>query len=318
MKNGNIGLTKNVASRIARVWRSSGSFSNLASKIVEEAYCRFCDRAIARRLLSRFASQRQPEKWVFIVGCYNSGTTLLQKVLSAHQAISGLPREGVRFTEGLSNLELNDHHMFWDEAWREHVSPTDEESQQVAAMVKRDWSIFWVHGCNIFLEKSIANTARIEWLNQHFPNAHFIGLHRNGYCIAEGLHRRSRPPAWFVEQTGQSRYPLEMAAEQWVTINTAMLQGLSLVDRKMTLAFEDFVADPAGNINQVLEFLGVAGPAVSISNGVLTVGAQQFTIHNTNTASLERLGDRKSLIESIVEPMMARLANVASVNKTVL
>ena len=305
-----------MSSRIVRLWRSSDSFGNLASKIIEEVYCRFCDRAGIRRMLSCFVTQRQPEKWVFIVGCYNSGTTLLQKILSAHPAISGLPREGVRFTDGLSNLELNDHHMFWDESWREHANPPPEESQKVAALVKRDWSIFWARGCNIFLEKSIANTARIEWLDRHFPNAHFIGLHRNGYCIAEGLHRRSRPPAWLVEQTGRYSYSLEMAAEQWATTNTAMLYGLNHVDRKMTLSFEDFVANPVEEANRIFEFLGVAGAAAATADGLLCVGTERFTVRNTNTASLERLGDRKPGIESIVEPMMARLADSSCVKKS--
>ena len=107
-----------------------------------------------------------------------------------------------------------------------------------------------------------------------------------------------------------------MAAEQWVTTNDAMLEGLNQVDRKMTLSFESFVANPVEKTNQILEFLGVSGPEVSISEGAMRVGAEQFTVRNPNTASLDRLGDRKSEIDSIVEPMMATLTNISGVKKT--
>ena len=266
--------------------------------------------------MSHFVPQREPGKWVFIVGCYNSGTTLLQKILSAHPSISGIPREGVRFTDGLSNLELNDHHMFWDDSWRDHAYPSAERSLQVAAQVKKDWSIFWGGKSQIFLEKSIANTARIVWLNEHFPNAHFIALHRNGYCIAEGLHRRSRPPVWLVEKTGEQHYPLSMAAEQWVTANEAMLDGLSKVDKKMTLSFEDFVANPLEKTNEILGFIGVSESARLMADGDLGIGAETFTVRNTNTASLERLGNRKSEIEPIIEPMMRKLSASPPVKST--
>jgi len=239
-------------------------------------------------------------------------------MLSAHPAISGMPREGVRFTDALSNLELNDHHMFWDETWRSHAYPSAESSEQVAAQVKKDWSIFWDKKSQIFLEKSIANTARIDWLNEHFPNDHFIALHRNGYCIAEGLNRRSRPPAWLIQQTGEPDYPLSMAAEQWVTANEAMLDGLSKVDKKMTLSFEDFVADPLHKTNQILQFLGVSDPAQSIANGALSIGAETFTVRDPNIASLERLGSRKSEIINIIEPMMQKLSAPSSVKSTAL
>jgi len=294
-------------SRIKKLWRSSGSWAEFRARVAEELYCTLCDREFARRVLATFKPQREPEKWVFIVGCYNSGTTLLQKVLSAHPAISGIPREGVRFTTALSNLELNNHHMFWDDSWRSVACPSPEDSASVAAAVKKDWSIFWNLECEVFLEKSIANTARIEWLNQNFPNAHFIGLYRNGYCIAEGLHRRSRPPEWLVEKTGELHYPLSMAAEQWVTTNEAMLEGLRCVDKKMTLSFEDFVEDPAGKTIALFEFIGVTGSEVSMSNGVMRVGTQEFTVRNTNTASLERLGERASQIKATIEPMKKTL-----------
>lgn len=41
----------------------------------------------------------RPRKWLFLVGCYNSGTTLLAELLSRHPDISALPTEGHFITD---------------------------------------------------------------------------------------------------------------------------------------------------------------------------------------------------------------------------
>src|SRR5688572_26729280 len=40
-----------------------------------------------------------PEKWVFVVGCYNSGTELLTELLGSQKAIAALPHEGQFLTD---------------------------------------------------------------------------------------------------------------------------------------------------------------------------------------------------------------------------
>ena len=107
-----------------------------------------------------------------------------------------------------------------------------------------------------------------------------------------------------------------MAAEQWVTANEAMLDGLSKVDKKMTLSFEDFVANPLEKTNEILRFIGVSEPARLMADGALGIGAETFTVRNTNTASLERLGNRKSQIAPIIEPMMHKLSASPPVKST--
>ena len=34
-----------------------------------------------------FLKEPKPEKWVFITGCYNSGTTLLHEILAMHAKV---------------------------------------------------------------------------------------------------------------------------------------------------------------------------------------------------------------------------------------
>ena len=48
-----------------------------------------------------FGSIPRPDKWVFIVGCYGSGTTLLNKMLATHPMVGSLSTEGQFFTDQL-------------------------------------------------------------------------------------------------------------------------------------------------------------------------------------------------------------------------
>lgn len=296
--------------RLRRFVKKSGSVDKAFRGITEEAFVRLYDHLTFRNIISGFVSPKEPEKWVFLVGCYNSGTTLLQKILGSHPQIAGLPREGVRFTTALSNLELNNHHMIWDESWRDHASPSAMDSDEAVAQIKKDWGIFWKSRANIYFDKSVSNTARIEWLDKNFNNAHFIGLHRNGYCIAEGLHRRSRPPQWLQNETGKDHYPLEMTAEQWAMTNRVMLDGIAKVDRKMILSFEETIEDPVTQVEKVFKFLGVDGGNTRFDkdNATLIVNDKKFPLHNPNPASLARLGENgKATIKPIIEPMMQEL-----------
>ena len=52
-------------------------------------------------ILSRTGKRLKNKNWIFITGCYNSGTTLLNQILSTHSRISGLPDEGVMLTDQL-------------------------------------------------------------------------------------------------------------------------------------------------------------------------------------------------------------------------
>lgn len=301
-------MNSNFAARLRRVAKKAGTPQSFLKKILEEIFVRAYTNPVMRKFIRMFVRTREPQQWVFLVGCYNSGTTLLQHILSSHQDIAGMPREGVRFTSHLENLEHNGHHMIWAQDWYEHATPSLERSDHAVKEIVKDWSIFWKKGATIFLDKSIANTARIEWLAQHFPNAKFIGLHRNGYCISEGLHRRSKPPQWLVDKTGDHHYPLPTTGEQWVTANRAMIDGLSQVDHSLMINFENLVSDPISELENVFRFIGLENATMSFDDETLTVNEKSFSIRSPNAASLKRLGDDGAkVLKPIIGPMMQEL-----------
>ena len=68
---------------------------------VQIAKNRIKQSTIIPRLLTPFGNELQPDRWIFIIGCNNSGTTLLKSILTKHPLIAGFTREGVYLTDRL-------------------------------------------------------------------------------------------------------------------------------------------------------------------------------------------------------------------------
>jgi Sulfotransferase family len=298
--------TRNDQSTLERLKRLVSSRSGLAlaaAELSEEAFVRVMLRKPLRRAVATLRGQQQPE---FVVGCYNSGTTILRNMIAAHPEIASLPREGVRFARQLSNLQEGGHHMHWAEEWKKLATPANGATDAREAML--DWSPFWRRGAKVHIEKSVAHSARIPWLAAHFPNARFIGIHRNGYCVAEGLRRRSRPPDWLKAKTGLDHYPLKMSAQQWLDANSAMLEGLETVQHKMIVPFQRMVSDPVAVLEDAFSFAGVKPVPLFYDGTHVTINGTPFEIRNPDPASFTRLSNEDRLsLQAQQGGMMARL-----------
>ncbi len=236
-------------------------------------------RAAHLQRLGHNAEILTPERWVFIVGCYNSGTTLLHDVLANHPDVASLPREGQYCTDQLlipSEVGLARAWALQPEKFSldEH-SPAPPDAQ----IVQRQWSnLMQPAGKKVYLEKSIPNAARIRWLNTHFDNACFIGFIRNGYAVAEGIHRKS----------GQA---LDLAAQQWRISNEIIQRDLSRVSRSFLLSYEDFTDNPEKITRQLCEFMGLDTTATELNNQQWQIHGVHSEITNMNQRSLDRLSD---------------------------
>jgi hypothetical protein len=107
-----------------------------------------------------------PYYWLFILGCNNSGTTLLGKILGAHPAIRTLPKEGHHVTRALPDpvqVEVGLGRMFTRRLdlfrWTE-----DDDGSRVPR-IKYDWACrFSGEPPGILLEKSPPDLLRSRWL----------------------------------------------------------------------------------------------------------------------------------------------------------
>ena len=227
-------------------------------------------------------------KWVFIVGCYNSGTTLLHNVLATHPDIGSMPWEGQTFNDQFPTPKALDIPRLWV-LKRElfHLS-ADNPPASVADKLRQQWSRHY-NDINrpILIEKSPTNAARILWLNKHFQDASFIGIIRNGYTVAEGIHRRAG-------------HDFDLGAKQWAISNQIMLDDLEQVPGKLIISYEDFVQNPTATLSTISNFIGI--------ENTFDEAVKKFKIKNFNPESLSRLSpDAKQKIEKEAAPLLAKL-----------
>ncbi len=233
-----------------------------------------------------FFEAREPESWVFLVGCYNSGTTLLREILEAHPAISTLPFEGVKLTSAFPDLERSE----WPRMmyrFRQHWRLSHDDASKLVAQAKRDWAPWWNRNARVFLEKSIDHTTRMGWLARHFGEVKFVAITRNGYAVCEGVLRRSAPQGAAAAEVG-STYPPSMVAQQWLAFEQEISAQIN-PERDVHLTYEAIMSDPIPSLTQVFEKLGVEIPAMSRDGDVLTVGSRTYHLNNQNDRSIARL-----------------------------
>ena len=241
-----------------------------------------------RKLLSPFFVTRMPKKWIFLVGCYNSGTTICRDVLGIHPEISCLPREGVRFTSLLPRPEERG----WTRMWvgcPEYMKMPAVNQEKIAAKIKKDWSPWWDKSKTVFLEKSITNVTRMKWLDDNFENAYFLGITRNAYPVIEGIRRRAFPSGEAKDILGSEKYSLEMTAGQWVDANSRLLEGQKVVKNCHIIKYENLVEDPETTLDGLWRFLDITPEEVRFDGINLSIGNRQIQLKNMNQESISRL-----------------------------
>lgn len=229
-----------------------------------------------------------PKKWVFIVGCYNSGTTLLHDILAKHHLIGSMSHEGQMCTNQFVTPRELGIPRLWAIQSDKFRLLEGSTSTSVPTILKRQWGhVFNDSSRPVLLEKSVTNSARVRWLNQHFVSSCFIAIIRNGYAVAEGIHRK----------TGHS---YELSARQWAVSNKIMLQDLEHVPRKLIITYEDLTNTPDRVIHDLANFLELNGDfkAGKLAKQNWSIHGVSSQIRNMNQESLARLrADDKSAIE---------------------
>lgn len=224
----------------------------------------------------------RPEQWVFLVGCYNSGTTLLSKMLGWHPDISALPTEGHFLTDQF----VKDYEVGLPRMWagrEELFRLIEKDTGPDPARVKKEWGMRLNTAKPVLVEKSPSNSVRVRWLNHHFQPACFICIIRNGYAVAEGIRRKADPKHL------RDGWPIEMAAYQWKRTYEVIEEDSVYLKRMLFVKYEDLVNDPAGELNRIADFTGVK-PFSNFDNlAEMAVHERNEPIRNLNPDSISRL-----------------------------
>jgi hypothetical protein len=246
------------------------------------------DRQWFKSISARLGWKPQPDKWIFIVGCYNSGTTLLQKMLASHPTVGTLPREGVFLTDALPYPEQYGWTRMWHKCLAKMNRDLNKNPQARANRAKKQWSVWFPEGASCLLEKSIANTTRMLFLQRYFQPAYFIHIVRNGYAVAEGIRRKANLEKWPNPEYNGS-YPIELCARQWRRNLEIVGDVKPDLNNYYELSYENLTAQPHEELQKIYQFLELKPPGEKKVDKKWEIHEKKETIKNMNSRSFNRL-----------------------------
>ena len=266
-----------------------------------------------RALLDPFKKDLHPETWVFVVGCYNSGTKLITDLIACHPNIARMPQEGRFFTDAFPDTQVGGWRRMM--ARRRDLWPMPEDgatSARVTAKAIQDWSVLWDRKAPVFVEKSICHTTRIPWLARHFGERTppvFIGIVRNGYCVAESVRRTGEPVGEARQEVG-TRYSLALCAEQWRAMNETMLDAFDRTPGCHLFRLEELCLDPLGTLGAIYDTLSLPVPEMHMEDGdvVCIAGAKIKVRRDLNGKRMAMLSAEEiAEMNAVFSDMMVRL-----------
>jgi len=245
-----------------------------------------------------------PKKWVFVVGCYNSGTSLLLQLLGQHPEISIID-EGVFWTNQLSTPE----DFGWTRMWAQvadEVRLTESDKDCDSTLIRHDWAYLAKGSKPVVMEKSIVNSARMRWLQANFDNAYFISIVRNGYAVAEGIRRKVAKRGRGFPAQFEDTYPLDLCAQQWVVNNQIIDEDSRYIRQFLPLRYENLCDNPIRVMKSAWDFLELTAPNSSYDEDrEWNIHDQKSTIKNMNNSSFERLSiEEIKTIELVAQSML--------------
>jgi hypothetical protein len=245
-------------------------------------------------VLKRWASGSD-DNWLFIIGCNNSGTTLLKTIIESHPNVIGIEGEGQYRT----NQFMTDREIGLNRLFSERLDIFREVSDVDPLRVKYDWLVSLIRRKRSFhqyvLEKTTVNAVRVPWLHENFPKAKFIVIFREAYAVVEGMKRKEN-------------ISIERGAEHWDRTNRLIIDDFEGFENVLYLSYEHLTNHPDHEIRKIWKFLNL-NFAEKVHQYNYTVHGNESGIVNQNPKSLKRLS--KSELETISMATSSTLLKIA-------
>jgi hypothetical protein len=205
-------------------------------------------------------ARRRVEAPVFVVGCCNSGTTILWRALRAHPQLDGPVTEGQELTDLPARLRhflgRQTSRLFAHPRFKDAYVMTERDAD--AALAQRVDAVYGEHCASgrRLIEKSPANSMRTRFLQAVFPDATFVIVARNGLAVSEGIVRKRAFDPERPHMAGLTT-TLPEAAGQWLHANRRLLADRRHLRRSVVVRYEDLVARPAAVLSDVFHACGL-------------------------------------------------------------
>jgi hypothetical protein len=191
-------------------------------------------------------------RFVFIGGLHRSGTTMIARALAAHPSISGFRNTGAIEDEGqfLQTVfpvenEFGGAGRFGFDPRAHMTEASALNSARNAASLLGDWGRHWDCTKPVLLEKTPSNLLRMRLLQALVPPSYFIIVMRH-------------PIAACLATSKWTEGNLFSLLTHWVHCYSLACEDAKLIDRVLWVSYENFVADPSGQLARMAEFLDLS------------------------------------------------------------
>ena len=205
---------------------------------------------------------------VFVCGLHRSGTTLITRSLAAHPQVSGFRDTGViedegQFLQTVMPLEIchgGAGRFGFDP--RAHLTESSAlNTAENAARLVAEWGRHWDGTKPVRIEKTPSNLLRMRLLAQLIRPSYFIIVTRH-------------PVAACLATLKWSQGNLFSLLSHWVHCHRIARDDAARLDNVIWTSYERFAADPEGERNRLLSFIGL--PAGGILEPVASENEKYF------------------------------------------
>lgn len=248
------------------------------SAVLKEGFIRSYRKPRVRRILQFFFVKRLPRRMIFVVGVYNSGTTVVKDAIALHPDVCSAPIEGDRLSSAIAYFEQGGwpRAMFGNayEIMKGRLRPTINAEQFISDLRP------WVRSNKWFLEKSISNSVRVPQLRKAFPGAKFIWVMREPENVTKGIKKRSLPGPVVSKLLGSDTYPDDFLALQWAFFSRLLLNDCEGQDDFYCCRYEQFLESPVKLMGDIYKFIGVPDTQIEETEKGIAVSGRKLALHS--------------------------------------
>lgn len=189
------------------------------------------------------------QRYGFICGLHRSGTTLIARALAQHPMVSGFKNTGViedegQFLQSVLPLEIafGGVGRFGFDPHAHMTESSTLNTPEASSRLLSEWERYWDRSRPVLIEKTPSNLLRTRLLQALVPPSHFIIVTRHpiAACLAT------------VKWTEGNVFSL---ISHWVHCYGLAREDAKSLRRVLWVSYEGFVADPAGQLARMGEFL---------------------------------------------------------------
>lgn len=190
-------------------------------------------------------------KLVFISGLHKSGTSILHRIISTSEDVSGFENTGVPEDEGQHLQSVYKPALFYGGPGRfafNEEARLDENSNLINEKNRfkllEEWGRHWDMSKSVLIEKSPPNLIRMRFLQELFPDAYFITIIRNPIAVSYATQK------W-------SKTTLENLLEHWLKAYGLYENDRPFLKREMLISYEELNDNSEKVFSYIENFIGI-------------------------------------------------------------